>query len=232
MGPKVNKNQLTLFRYAATEQPDGDNNDIFKNKEIVVTLPGKDVRISKKEYQVFAPFQENEKIMRLLTGQLTPAEKPEAPAPTQPTQPQDQTDILSKLLQNNPGLQNLNNIAEVQNLMNSQLLQNLNPSQPTQPNTANLMSSMMNLPNQGNMGTALGGNQTQNIPMNTQNPNEQLLSNLMNSNPLWNVGQTPLANPNFNSMDNKSLNDLINSQMMNFNANFMNGQDQNQNNNN
>ncbi len=217
---------------------------MFKNKEIVVTLPGKDVRISKKEYQVFAPFQENEKIMRLLTGQLGGMEKTETAAqpqsqpqaqPQPQVQPQqDQTDMLAKLLQNNPNLQNLNGIAEMQNLMNNQLLQGLNPSQPsaTQNSATSMMASMMGMGAQTNPMSSMQQNQGSNLPLNGQNlPNDQLLNNLMSSNLPWNVGQNGMMGSNLNGMDNKSLNDLINSQMMNFNGNFMGGQDQNQNNN-
>jgi len=64
-------------RYESVDMPETDNgnNDMLKNKEIIVTFPEKDVRISKKEYEVFSQFQENEKVMRLLTGQLSSLEK-------------------------------------------------------------------------------------------------------------------------------------------------------------
>lgn len=171
---------------------------MFKNKEIVVTLPGKDVRISKKEYQVFAPFQDNEKIMRLLTGQLGNTEAPEPSAP-QASDQNNQADMLAKLLQGNPNFQNLNALAEMQNLMNNQLLQGINTNQQasTQNSTSNMMASMMGMGAQPNGVPSMQQDQTQrmSLPQNLQN--DQLLNNLMNSNLPWNLGQMGGMNGNF-----------------------------------
>eukprot|EP00344_Euplotes_crassus_P001070 CAMPEP_0197006936 /NCGR_PEP_ID=MMETSP1380-20130617/38043_1 /TAXON_ID=5936 /ORGANISM="Euplotes crassus, Strain CT5" /LENGTH=391 /DNA_ID=CAMNT_0042426795 /DNA_START=132 /DNA_END=1307 /DNA_ORIENTATION=- len=187
-------------KYAAKEEPDADKDsgDMFKNKEIVVTLPGKDVRISKKEYQVFAPFQDNEKIMRLLTGQLGSTEIPEASAP-QPSDQNSQADMLAKLLQGNSNFQNLNALAEMQNLMNNQFLQGINTNQQTsaQTSASNMMASMMGMGNQNNGVPQMQQDQNQrmSVPQNLQN--DQLLNNLMNSNLPWNLGQMGGMNGNF-----------------------------------
>ena len=178
--------------------------------------------------------------MRLLTGQLSGTESGGSSSSTVPSQ-QEQSDMISKLLQNNPNLQNLNGIAGMQNLMNNQLFQGMGNNQQTPSTTPanNMMASMMNMNNLGQnplsgMGNNLQGS-TQNSTMNTQNmQNDQLISNLMNGNMPWNVPQMNgggANNGNFNNLDNKSLSDLINSQMMNYNSSFMGIQDTNNQNN-
>lgn len=225
------------------DEPETANeNDELKNKEIIVTFPEKEIRISKKEFSVFSPFHENEKVMRLLTGQLSFADAASCSNGTAPSQ-QDQADMIAKLIQNNPNMNNLNGLAGMQNLMNNQLLQGMGGNQPNAAATPanNMMASMMNMNSLGQnplstMSSNLQ-NSTQNPSMNPQNmQNDQLISNLMNNNMPWNVPQMNGAatgnNGNFGNLDNKSLSDLINSQMMNFNTSFMGIQDTNQPNNN
>jgi hypothetical protein len=230
-----------MCRYENIDDDDNDNDDVFKNKEIMVTFPEKDIRISKKEYQVFSPYHENEKIMRLLTGQLcevnSESNEVNSAAPPQ----QDQNDMIAKLMQNSANFQNLNGFSNMQNLMNNQALPSMGVAQPNTANTSmnNMMASMMGMGmGMNNQNPLLGMNSNlQNItqPSQMNNQNDLLLNNLMNggsNNIPWNMAQMNAMNGNFGNLNKDSLQDLISSQMMNFNASgFMGGQDGNNQNN-
>ena len=91
-----------------------NKNNPFENKEIAISLPEKEVRISRKEYQYYAIFHGNEQIMRLLTGQI---KEPAASPSNQNTilSGNEQLDLPNKVIQNNvnPGM--------MQSLLNTQM---------------------------------------------------------------------------------------------------------------
>lgn len=238
-GNKSKFNQsLNQNRYENLDDDDNDNDDAFKNKEIMVTFPEKDIRISKKEYQVFSPYHENEKIMRLLTGQLCDVNSEHSGGLNPPPQ-QDQNDMIAKLMQNSINFQNLNGFTNMQNLMNNQPLNGMGIGNSSTNNTSmnSMMASMMGMTNQ-HQNPLLGMNPNlQNIAQSSHmnGQNEQLLNNLMNggaNNIPWNMSQMNAMNGNFGNLSKDSLQDLISSQMMNFNSSgFMGGQDGNNQNN-
>ena len=231
---------MTMFRYQHEEDKEArnDNDDMFKNKEIFISFPEKEVRISKREYKVFSPFHDNEKVMRLLTGQLQ--EEPQAAQNEAQVQP-DQAEAFQKLFQGGQSPQNVGNFSNMQNLMNNPALASMMASQgsgnPAGMN--NLMATMMSMGGQ-NQGNLMGGG-LQSTMQSTQQINQaDLINQLMASqmspggaNFNWNMAQMGNMGGNLANIDKQSLNDMISSQMMNFNnssSGYMGGQqDQNQN---
>jgi hypothetical protein len=223
----------------ANEQNIGDNDqdsEALKNKEIIVTFPEKEVRISKKEFMVFAPFHENEQIMRLLTGQLTGIDPNQQPMQAQV--PQNQNDLLAKLMQANPNLVNMGGLAGMQNLMNNPMFGNMGGNYPSTNNSlvSSMMTSMMGMGNQG-QNPLFGMNQNMQSQMSPTNMN----SNMAQNNQNWNTMQGGLNGMvgNMGNLDKQSLNELgmeallcnsINNQMKNFNNTPFMGQEGNQNN--
>lgn len=174
-----------------------DNND----KEILVSFPEKEVRISKKEFQFFAPYHENEQIMRLLTGQLS--DKNLAQVSTASQQP-EQIDMLLKAMQSNPNMQNLNQIAGLQNLMNTPSYGSMSPNHGQNP-SSNMMSSMMNSQNPQNPMYSMNPYLQSQMP---QHQNSQFMNTLMNgqlpnpnSNMQWGMGQMNGMNGGYPGMD-------------------------------
>lgn len=221
------------YEHQPTNNPSSANEEEqLKNKEICVSFPEKEVRISKKEFKVFAPYHENEQIMRLLTGQYTDSGTSQEVQPTQPTN--EQMELLAQMMQGNP---NFNNLQGMQNLMNNANFRGMSMNQQTatNPSSNSMMTSVMGM-NNGSQGASLAMNpniQSQNSqnPMNSQNA--QLLSNIMSGqmgsggNMQWNMAQMSGMGNGYN-MDKQSLNELISSQMMSFNGgNQYMGQDNN-----
>lgn len=216
-------------KYQQLVQNSSTDDDQLGNKEILVSFPEKEVRISKKEFKFFAPYHENEQIMRLLTGQLLDSYNSNRDMSQQKSN--EQMEILSKMMQNNPGG---NNMQAMQNLMNSQGYGGGNANQNLTSNTGNnnMMASMMSMGNQSqNPLFGMGSGMQSQTPQNGMNPqNTQLISNLMsgqmqnNPNMQWTMSQMAAMGGDANNMD-KSFNDLISSQMMNYNGNHYLGQD-------
>lgn len=234
-----------IFRYQQEEEKDQphDNNDEFKNKEIFISFPDQEVRISKREYRVYQPFHDNETVMRLLTGQL----KDEAQNTQNDPQSQaqnDQMDAFQKLFQGNLNPQNMGNFANMQNLMNNPALASMMSTQGigNNANMNTLMASMMGMggQNQPNL-MGMGSNSQSTMHNSQQMSQNDFLNQLMASqmspgggNFNWNMANMQNMGGNLGNMDKQSLNDMISSQMMNFNnagnGGFMGGQqDQNQN---
>lgn len=165
--------------------------------------------------------------MRLLTGQLVDSQQ--ISSPTNQTTQNDQMEMLSKVIQGSSNLQNLAGLQNMQNLMNNQSYSNLSSGQNFQSNpvTNSLMASLLNQSAQ-NQNYLFGMNQNfQNQLSSSQlnNQSAQLLNNLMGAsmqgqNPALQWGMNQMNGiGNFGSFDNQSLNEIIASQMMNFNAN-------------
>jgi hypothetical protein len=193
-----------LNKYEAEGDGGDDQNkeDKLENKEILISLPEKEVKISKKEYQYYAPYQENEQIMRLLTGQLK--ENPEAL--NQMSQMNlngynnEQLDLLNKVMQaNNSNQQNLS-MQNMQSLLNNPMLSGLVNQSP-------MCSS-----------NGMGGLQ---MPLQNQYSN-QMMNSLMGAS-MGNSGYSmnPMSG-GMNGQNYPNLNDLIQNQMMNFNSSYMN----------
>lgn len=171
------------------DRDDDPNKDReFENKEIVISLPEKEVRISKREFQYYAPYHENEQIMRLLTGQIK--------------------DTQSNVI----------------DMLNSQTLNDqINKNMANDINTQYLMQNLLNNPFLNNLSGSLGsqsqGNGNLNMSMQNQYSTQLLNSLMQNTMPNGNFGlpTLPSGSQNYSNLNSQSLNDLIQSQMMNFN---------------
>lgn len=225
--------EWTKYEHQPTNNPNSANEEEqLKNKEICVSFPEKEVRISKKEFKVFAPYHENEQIMRLLTGQFVDYGAATTIPNEQPTN--EQIELISQMMQGN---QNFSNLQGMQNLMNNARSNGMNMNQQTgnNPSSNGMMTSMMGM-NNGSQGTSLGMNsnmQSQNNQNQMNSQNAQILNNIMagqmgsGGNMQWNMAQMAGIGNGYN-MDKQSLNDLISSQMMSFNGgNQYMGQDSN-----
>lgn len=191
-----------LNRYE-NEGDGGDENnreDKFESKEILISLPEKEVRISRKEYQYYAPYQENEHIMRLLTGQLKEDNEPmnQINQMSMGGYNNEQLDILNKAMQGT-NLPNLS-MQNMQSLLNNPMLSGL------------VNQSMMGASN------SIGGLQ---MPLHNQYP-AQMLNNLMGASMTGqNFNMGSMGNGGMNGPNYPNLNDMIQNQMMNFNSNYM-----------
>lgn len=182
------RSYLTNEEWSKYEQ-NGDHNDDRddnSDKEILVSFPEKEIRISKKEFQFFAPYHENEQIMRLLTGQLSEKNLSQV---SNTAQPPEQMDMLLKAMQANPNMQNLNQIAGLQNLMNNPSYGGMSPNHQANPN----MMSMMNPQNPQNQMYNMNPYLQSQLP---PHQNSQYINTLMNgqlpnpnSNMQWNMAQ-------------------------------------------
>lgn len=237
---------LTPEEQAKYDQNQEENNDKgegdpnLENKEILISLPEKEVRISKKEFQFYAPYHDNEHIMRLLTGQLSENSQIPGSGNTNPQGPpkayNEQISALSKAMgQDGQNSQNFGALQGMQNLMNNQSMSNVggNTQNPSNQNANNMMGQML-----GGSGSQ-GQNSMYGMSSNMQNQmspsqNSQLLNNLMSmqsSNPgmQWNMSQMAGMNPqNFANLDKQTINEMIANQMMNYNNPYMSQESANQ----
>lgn len=223
----LTQEEWNKYQNSAQNHGNNDDNDQFGNKEILVSFPEKEVRISKKEFKVFAPYHENEQIMRLLTGQLRDIGS--SSKENGAFIGNDQVDLLGKMMQNGS---NGNNFQAMQNLMNTQGYGGGIDSHNSTSHhgTTNMLASAMNLSNQAhNPLYDMGGGLQNHSVQNGLNPqSNQMLASFMtgqmqnNPNLQWTMQQMASMG-GMNGMD-KSLNDLINGQMMNFNGNPYMGQ--------
>mmetsp|Transcript_18393 Transcript_18393/g.21143 ORF Transcript_18393/g.21143 Transcript_18393/m.21143 type:complete len:181 (+) Transcript_18393:816-1358(+) len=163
--------------------------------------------------------------MRLLTGQLS--ENQLTTNSVANMSQNDQLEMLSKVMQNNPNLQNLAGLQGMQNLMNNQNFSS--QSQPQNSSDSQMMSNLMPslLNSGGQIPSYLQGmnpNLQNQLAQSQLTQSAQFLSNLMNASmqgqnlsSQWGMGQMNGMNNCFGGLDNQSLNDMIASQMMNFN---------------
>jgi len=139
-------------------------------------------------------------------------------------------------MQGSSNLPSFNNIPNMQNLMNNPMFGQLSGLPNLGQISANEFQGKMDNGNQ-NQNPMLGLNTnllSQMTQSQYQNPySSQMLNNLVNTsmqNSAWGMSTMPSMNQNYPGMANQSLNDLIQSQMMNYNMNPYMSQDPNTNN--
>lgn len=200
----LSQEEVNKYSEENDKQNEQNKDTGLENKEIVISLPEKEVRISRKEFQYYSAFHDNEQVMRLLTGQI---KEPPGSSSTQNTMQNgnDQLEMLNKSLQGNMSsinpsmMQNLLN-TQMQSILSSQMQSNLSPSITPQ--------SAPNVPLQ--MQSQYSPQMLNNLLSNTmQNPSNWNLNSQMNQMPQANYANLS----QLNQLNNQSLNDIIQSQL-------------------